>query len=270
MLQNKLLRLPILLIAGMLLFITGCGTNSDTNMGSMEVRLHDAPIDSADAVNVNIERVEINREGSEEGWTTISEPQQTYNLLDLTNGAYAVLGDTTLEAGTYQQIRLILSDTGHNIVIDGKTYDMKVPSGPQTGVKLNVNAEIQEDITYTLLLDFDAGRSVVEAGQNNPAVSYLLKPVIRATNQAETGNISGTVSPADAEPEVFAIANGDTLSATIADTASGEFKLIGLEGGSYDVSIDPRNDAYQSAEQTGVTVTEGETNNIGTIELSQN
>ncbi|MDR8391144.1 DUF4382 domain-containing protein [Aliifodinibius sp. S!AR15-10] len=268
MIQTKLLRLPILLISGLILFAVGCGTNSDTGMGTLEVRMHDAPIDSADQVNVNIERVEVNREGSQDGWSTISEPQETYNLLELTNGAYTVLGDTTLEAGTYQQIRLILADEGHNVVIDGETHEMMVPSGSQTGVKLNVNAEIEENITYILLLDFDASRSVVKAGQSN-SVSYLLQPVIRATNLAVTGNIAGTVAQAEAKPVVYAISGSDTLSTTIADTTSGEFTLMGLEGGTYDVAIDPRNEEFSSSEETGVSVTEGENNDIGTIELSQ-
>lgn len=270
MLKFKLLNIPFVLIAGVLLFSYGCGTETGSNFGTMEVRMHDAPIDSADAVNVHIERVEVNRQEDSEGWVTISEPGQSYNLLDLVNGAYEVLGEAELEAGNYHQIRLILAQSGHSIVINGETHEMIVPSGAQTGIKLVVNAEIEEDITYVLLLDFDASRSVVEAGQNNPAVSYLLKPVIRATNEAVTGNIAGTIEPAEAEPVVYAITDNDTLSSTVADTADGTFRLIGLEAGSYTVSVDPRNDSYQSFDQADVSVTVGETNDIGTITLSQN
>lgn len=230
--------------------------------------MYDAPIDSADQVNVSVKQVEINEGNGENGWSVISSPNQTYNLLNLTNGAYEVLGDTTLPTGTYQQIRLVLNETGHSVVVDGQTYDMKVPSGAQTGVKLNVNAEIEENITYVLLLDFNAAKSVVKAG-NSQSVEYLLKPVIRANNKAVTGAIAGTVDPAASEPMVYAIQSSDTLASTIADTSSGEFELIGLEEGSYDVSIDPRNDNYQSTDTTGVQVTVGETNDLGTIEVSQ-
>lgn len=251
-----------------LVFLASCGTDSDTSMGSLEVRMHDAPIDSADQVNVSIEQVEINEGNSEDGWSVISSPNQTYNLLNLTNGAYEVLGDTTLPTGSYQQIRLVLNETGHNVVVDGETYDLKVPSGTQTGVKLNVNAEIEENITYVLLLDFDAARSVVQAG-NSQSVEYLLKPVIRATNEAVTGAIAGTVDPAESKPTIYAIQNSDTLASTIADTSSGDFELIGLEEGSYDVSINPRNDDFQTMDTTGVQITIGETNDLGTIEVSQ-
>lgn len=251
-----------------LVFLASCGTDSDTSMGSLEVRMHDAPIDSADEVNVSVKQVKINEGSTEQGWSVISSPNQTYNLLELTNGAYEVIGDTTLPTGTYQQIRLVLNETGHSVVVDGQPYDLKIPSGTQTGVKLNVNAEIEENITYELLLDFDAARSVKEAG-NSQANEYILRPVVHATNNAVTGAIAGTVDPVEAEPVVYAIQNSDTLGTTIADTTNGEFQIIGLEEGSYDVSVDPRNEDYETTDTTGVDVTVGETNDLGAIEVSQ-
>jgi hypothetical protein len=273
MLQNKILSLPLTLLFVVAVFFTACdnsGTGSDGSMGTMTVEMTDAPIDSADAVNVFIERVEVNNaEDEEEGWIVLNEPQQEYNLLELTNGATEVIGSSELEAGTYNQIRLILSEGGHSVEVNGEVHDMMVPSGPQTGIKLNINAVIEPDIEYVLLLDFDASRSVVAAGQPGNAVKYLLKPVIEAKEKAITGNIEGVVDPAEAKPVVYAIANSDTLGSTIADTTSGDFKIIGLEEGSYDVSIDPRNDDYQSETVEDVSVTIGQTNDLGTVELNQ-
>ncbi|MEX2605387.1 MAG: DUF4382 domain-containing protein [Gracilimonas sp.] len=249
--------------------LIGCSTQSDSNTGQFSVLLHDAPA-SYDEVNVFIERVEVNNGTDEEGWITVGEPQQNFDLLELTNGVLAPLGDVELEVGTYQQIRLILSQDGHSVVIDGVSHDMFIPSGSQTGIKLNVNAEIEAGIEYVLLLDFDASRSVVVTGSENASHNYLLKPVIKATNQATSGSIAGTISPAEAKPVVYAIANGDTLSTTYADTTSGSFRLIGLNEGAYTVSINPTNTNFQSKDTTGVEVTIGETNDIGTIELDEN
>ncbi len=272
MLQNKLLNIPFAIILVFSIILTGCGLgfDGDGNTGTMTVMMHDAPIDSADAVNVFIERVEVNNLEDEEGWTILGEPQQSYNLLELTNGALAELGTSELETGRYEQIRLILSENDNSIVVDGTEYDMIVPSGAQTGVKLDVDAEIEAGIEYVLLLDFDASRSVVKAGQNNPSVEYLLKPVIKATNMAITGNIGGTVNPVESRAVVYALADSDTLSSTIADTTDGSFLLVGLEEGTYDVSVDPRNDNYQPETVNDNTVTIGETNDIGEIELNEN
>lgn len=253
-------------ISGFAVSCTDNGMGTEGQTGTMEVQLTDAPA-NYDEVNVHINRVEVNDMESDTGWVNIGSPDKTYNLLELTNGATTVLGSEELPVGTYQQIRLILSADGHNVVMDGNEYDLKVPSGAQTGIKLDVDAEIEPDFTYELLLDFDASRSVVKRGNNN---DYLLKPVVRAQNLAVTGNIAGTVEPVDAEPFVYAIVDEDTLSSTKADTADGSFKLIGLEDGTYRVLVEPTNDAYSNVDTTGVEVTVGETNEIGTITVPQN
>jgi len=251
----------------LLLFAAGCSTNSDSGTGTLEVKMHDAPV-AFDEVNIFIERVEINKEDSEEGWIVVNEPMQSYNILDLVNGEFEVLGITDLETGFYQQFRLIVSRDNNSVVIDGETHDLFVPSGEQTGVKLNINAEIEEDIRYVLLLDFDAQRSVVEAGQAG-SLSFLLQPVIRATNEAITGNISGTVTPVEAEAAIHAIAGGETISTTFADEVTGDFKLIGLEKGTYTVSVDPPGDDYEDQIIDGVEVQVGETTELDeTIELT--
>lgn len=244
----------------------GCSTDSTPGMGTMEVLLHDAPADY-DEVNVHIDRVEVNNTANaEQGWQVISEPDQQYNLLELSNGVFEKIGEIELEEGLYPQIRLILSRDNNTVVVDGATHDLVIPSGQETGVKLNVNAEIEAGFVYTLLLDFDALQSVVKTGEaSNPG--YVLKPVIRATSEAVTGNIEGEVTPLDARAAVFAIAGEDTLSSTYADEESGYFMLVGLEGGTYDVSVEAREDGYDSEYIENVEVTVGETTDLETIEL---
>ena len=273
MLYKILSKITLTSLFAALLVVTGCDFNGSSSTGTMEVMLHDAPA-NYDEVNVFIERVEVNNSQTEDGWVEISTPEQSYNLLELTNGAMAELGSAELETGTYEQIRLILSQGGHSVVVEGVEHDMFVPSGAQTGIKLNVNAEIEPDITYTLLLDFDAARSVVEQGSEQSGVEYLLQPVIRATSEAVTGNIAGVVEPVEAEATIYAIDNSgsepEVVSSTPADDVDGSFKLVGLEAGIYTVSVEPANENYQTEEITGVEVTVGETNEVGTITLSQN
>lgn len=273
MLHQKLLTIPLALLLAVSIMFAGCNTSPDSGTGTLEVLLHDAPA-NYDAVNVFVESVEVNNAATDTGWVEINSPQQSYDLLKLTNGAMEVLGSAQLEAGTYEQIRLILSRDGHSVVIDSVEHDMFVPSGEQTGIKLNVNAEIEPDITYTLLLDFDATRSVVERGNEQSGIEYLLKPVISASNEAVTGNIAGVVEPVDSEPFIYAIDNSgtepDTLSSTKASDTDGSFTLVGLEAGTYMVSIAPTNENYQPKDTTGVDVTVGETNELGTVTLSQN
>ncbi|MCH8558388.1 MAG: DUF4382 domain-containing protein [Balneolia bacterium] len=248
-----------------LLMMAGCAVESQTNMGGFVVKLHDAPADY-DEVNVFIERVEVNNTTDGQGWQIISEPMRSYNLLELTNGVFEVIADTELEVGTYPQIRLIVSRDQNNVKINGETHGLFIPSGAQTGIKLNVDAEIRDGIVYTLLLDFDALRSVVRTGQAS-SERFLLKPVIRATNEALTGNISGTIVPIEARAVVYAIAGSDTLSTTFADEVTGEFLLVGLEEGVYDVSVEAREDNYTGSTVNDVDVTVNETTTLEPIVL---
>lgn len=264
----KTLNLFTASLFALVLIIAGCDTAPQSETGTLEVRLVDAPIDSVSEVNIVIDSVQVNNTDNEEGWITISEPMQSYDLLKLTNGAYEVLGEVDLEPGTYEQIRLILNPEGNNLVFpDERVEDLFIPSGAQTGVKLNVNAEIEAGFTYTLILDFDASRSVVKAGNSG---KYLLKPVIKASNEATTGIVSGTVLPADAKSKVMAIVEEDTLTTTLADTTDGTYKLLGLDPGTYRISFEPRVEGYAGTDTTGVEVTAGATTELGTTELEEN
>lgn len=263
--QKHIKAYALTVLAASLLF-WGCesslDSDTDSDTGTMIVKLHDAPADY-DEVNISVERVEVNNSADDEEWITISEPNEVYNILDLVNGNFELLANAELAPGTYEQIRLILNDE-NTVVIDGETFDLFVPSGVQTGVKLNIDAEIKEGIEYTLLLDFDAGRSVVQQGETS---QYGLQPVIRATSEAITGNISGSVTPTEARAAVFAISDSDTLSTTYADADSGEFMLVGLTDGSYSVSVEAREDGFDFELLNDVEVSLGETNDVGDIEL---
>jgi hypothetical protein len=247
------------------LLMAGCSIDATPGMGDLKVKLHDAPA-NYEEVNIFIERVEVNNTEGEDGWQVISEPNESFDILELTNGNFELLADVELEEGFYPQIRLIVNADSNSVVIDGESYGLFIPSGAQTGVKLNVDIEIREGEEYTLLLDFDAERSVVKTGQA-PFPGYLLKPVIRASNEAETGNISGIVSPFEARAAVYAIVGEDTLSTTYADEENGEFLLMSLEEGSYDVAIEPREDGFVAVRIEDVEVETGETTDLGTIEL---
>jgi hypothetical protein len=242
--------------------LTSCDVASNKDKGTFKVVMFDAP-GNYEEVWVQIERVEVNNTSdAESGWVVINEPNERYNLLDLINGANVVLGEAEIEEGIYRQIRLILG-SDNEVIIGGQSYPLMTPSAQQTGIKLNIDAEVISGITYTLLLDFDAQRSVVKQGI---ADSYLLKPVINAVNEALSGNISGVVVPAEPGAWVYAIAGSDTAS-TSRTVESGEFKLIGLADGFYTVSVEPVDSDFASMQLPDVEVKIGSVTELNTIEL---
>ncbi|MDG5767555.1 DUF4382 domain-containing protein [Balneolales bacterium ANBcel1] len=241
-------------------------TGTSAGKGTLEVLMHDNP-GNYQELWIDVQRVEVNNQMDEgTGWIVISEPQEQFNLLELVNGAQVLLGEAELDEGTYRQIRLILGDN-NTLVVDDETYPLKTPSQQQTGLKLYVDAEIREGMTYSLHLDFDVARSVVKRGRGQHENPYLLKPVIRAYSQSETGIISGTVTPAESDPWVYAIAGEDTVSITRSEENTGEFRLLGLLAGTYTVTIEPVAQDFEATEISDVEVTAGEVKELGTIEL---
>ena len=158
------------------------------------------------------------------------------------------------------QIRLILGDN-NSIKIDGNEIDLTAPSAQHSGLKLNVHAELTEGITYKILLDFDAARSIVKTGNGK----YNLKPVIRSITEAQSGAIKGVVDSVESIPAVFAIVADDTVATTYADE-NGKFLLKGVPAGTYTVSFDPK-EGYQGFQKTDVSVTIGSVTDLGTVTL---
>ena len=265
----RFLSLLIILITSFA--FTACNTNSGSGTGTLTVSLTDAPA-AYDEVNIEIRQVLVNQDedaeepdengedtddgeedGDEEdsGWYSILDDSITVNLLDYQNGATLELGEAELEAGQYNQIRLVLGDN-NNVVIDGETYAMTTPSAQQSGYKLLVNATVEEGQVYDLVIDFDASQSIVETGSG----MYILKPVLRTVDLQEEASISGTVLPIEAEPYVYAIVGEDTVATQPDD--EGNFRLIGLDGETYNVSFNPTNEAYADSVVEGIELEEGE------------
>lgn len=253
--------------------MTSCDLSDDTttNTGLLQVLITDAPGDY-ESVWIDIQEVRVHvssdAEDGDSEWRTISNQPLRIDLLDLTNGRFEVLGEAELEPGSYNQLRLILGDD-NEVVIDGDSHTLNTPSGQQSGLKLNINAEIEQGQSYVLLLDFDASRSIVQAGESG---IFNLKPVIRTVNLGLTGAIGGTVEPADAEPWVYAIQNTDTAQPdTVAGTRAadtGEYLLIGLLEGTYQVSIDPVAEGQSKAVFSNVQVSPPDTTILDPISLN--
>ena len=251
-------------IAGFLLlsvFWLACSNVDQT--ARLNVRLTDAPGDYEE-VNIDIQSVEIHSSGGNQnsGWVSLDVESGTYNILELTNGLDTLLATAELPAGKISQIRLVLGNN-NSVKINGVINSLSTPSAQQSGLKLNLNAELTEGITYNITLDFDAARSIVKKGNG----SYSLKPVIRALEAATSGAIRGTVIPLDATPAVFAIAGTDTIATAYTDEA-GKFILRSIPAGTYKVSFVPKT-GYTPLLKENVSVTLGIVNDLGTLTIQQ-
>jgi hypothetical protein len=230
------------------------GGSGSTGTGTMNLSLTDASTTDYQAIYVTIKQVEVHKDGGA-GWEVVSSPDKTdktYNLLELVNGVREELALATLATGHYTQMRLILGDkpddslnilsrkhpyANYFIDLSGKWFELKVPSGFQTGIKIVKGFEINDNQTTELVLDFDAARSIVKAGSSG---QWLLKPTIKMLITKECSIIQGSAGQAEVlvSAQVYnsaATAKEDEVevkAATVTDP-SGNYKLFLEAPGSY-------------------------------------
>jgi hypothetical protein len=206
-----------------------------TKTGTVSFGLTDSSADEYQAVYVTIDEVQVNRnEASSDGdgsWEVVATPRKTYNLLKLVNGVTETLGEKELDVGAYNQIRLIIGETPESennifgephpaanyvILNDGSDTikSLKIPSGINTGIKLVHQFVVKEDQVVELLLDFDACRSVVKAGNSG---KYILKPTIKVIDTFNKSVVFGLVTDDSPVPVPLGWA---TVSAQISDGSS--------------------------------------------------
>jgi len=235
---------------------------ADEQNGSIKLYLVDSP-SQLDSVIICVTRVEVHKSGSDStsGWFIINDSTGYFDLLLLTNGASAVLGDTSLTPGKYTQIRLIIGE-GSYVIDQGVKHDLEIPSGSQTGLKLTHQFTIESGKLYELILDFNVDKSIIITGNGK----YKLKPTIRVMPMVISGSISGQVLPLDAQPTIWTVYGTDTIT-TYTDL-QGFFKLIALYQGSYDVNIIPADTMmYRDTVLTNVQVVANQETDIGTVML---
>lgn len=253
------------MLAGAALF-SACDSDTENGAGTatMNVRMTDAPGDYEE-VNIEVVSVQVHKDDTngEAGWITLDEINPgVYNLLDFANGRDTLLATSNLPAGKISQIRLILGNNNTLKLKSGEVVNLTTPSGQTSGVKLQVNAELEQDVTYTMLLDFDAAKSVVPRGNTG---QYNLKPVIRVISQAVAGGIRGNVTPAEYKPGIYVIsAANDTIGGFAND--EGNFLIKGVPAGTYTVKFYTENDAHNTTVEN-VLVTQDAIKDLGTVVL---
>ena len=196
----------------------GGGGSVSVTTGVFSLNVTDAAVDDAERVLVQFTGVEVKpRQGSAIEIPLEGESQTCQDLLDDIEpsptpegsaaircidllalegtGSASLLRGEELEAGTYNWVRLFVdAERGvmDSIIVleDGSEESLYVPSGGQSGLKLNSQFTILAGGRHDFIIDFDLRKSV-----NNPKgfPDYRLKPSLRLINMAESGNIVGTV-----------------------------------------------------------------------------
>jgi len=226
------------------------GGGSGTPVGStgtFSLSLTDAPASyDYEHVFVTIVEVQVKQrlDNEKSGWITVSTPEETFDLLALQNGTLAPLALAELEAGRYNQIRLILTEKkpashpyANYLIIKGDPDPVKLralPSQLKNGIKIVQGFTIEVSGSTELILDFDANRSVVQAHGKK---GWHLKPTIRVL-ETRKYSVSGVV-----EDEVTTRVNGASVSSQVFDPDAIDPKdEITITAGTISASVDVNED----------------------------
>lgn len=258
-----------------LVLIAGCSGDSSvvspeaaavkSGQASDQAALRDAPDGFEDIILV-LRGISARRASDDEfdGFYGDEFDPVAYHLADLSNGIGELLNGLDLPAGHYDQIRLLLAD-GNRIVIGGEEFDLFVPSGQTSGIKLDYEFDLVEGGSFTATVALDVSGSIRRTGRDR----YLLQPVLVVEETEPTaGSILGVAYPAEAEAIVWTVtAAADTVT-TAADPVTGAFLLDGLPAGSYGVHFDATVEGpWMSITLVGVPVQDGEATDLGTVNL---
>lgn len=232
-----------LLAITMLAGFSGCDLGTADGMGTLSVLMTDAPFpaDLALEANVTVTKLEARSAGGNESspYITLSEGERTFNLLDLRNGVIASLASIEVPSGSYDLLRIYIS-AGSVVLKDSTTFNLTVPSGAQTGLKLFISPaiDVTDGTISNLILDFDVEKSFVVQGSGNAINGFLFKPVIRVANVSTVGSLAGsaTNSAAAAIEGAHIWVAQDTVVSNTYSNADGNFAILGLPAGSYTAS----------------------------------
>ena len=222
--KTAILRYSIFAALSLIIF-SSCSKNqkssTDNTKASLQVRLTDGPDANVREVWVDIRQIEIIMSDTSNPIILDGTHPGVYNLLDFSDGKDTILADATIPPGKISQIRLILGDNNSIVTKEGEQIALKTPSGQESGLKVQIHQEVSGGILYRLILDFDAGRSIIKAGNSG---KYLLKPVLRILSFIPSGgDIQGVVVPDSVRTEIFAIQGLDTIASTFTDTNNGRY-----------------------------------------------
>jgi Domain of unknown function (DUF4382) len=229
---------------------------------------HQTPV--FDSVFIDIRKLELKLEDdslANDGWITLAINPGVYNILRLRNGLDTLFGTGTLPNAHVKKIRLTLGSQ-NSVMLNGQSFPLNIHDneGEVIAELDDSNFEIVAPDQVLFWIDFDVAKSIREdnSGHGN-GNGFKLEPHINIFTKHKSGSIEGKVLPKDADALVMAI-NGTDTTMAIPEDDDGEFKIMGLKEGSYNIFIDGNN-GYNDTTINNVSVVKNEDSHLGTITL---
>ena len=219
--------------------------------GKTSVLLTDAPFpfDRIERVDIHISEISLSPQADTSqgppGWITVARPERLFNLLDLQNGATALLGEADVPPGQYRAIRVTFDPAKSGMTDTGGGHpriDWQAKGDAPTLFGLVEEAMAIDENGEDIVIDFDVGRSFLpDAGDG-----FVFVPFLRAITRAGSGSIAGTLRRSEGGAPIplaavsvhYAFDSSSTLGPLVATSrsdAEGKFQASFLRPGRYTV-----------------------------------
>jgi len=260
------------------------GTNSGAGNSTVHIYLTDDQSLVFDEVNLDIRKLEIKVEDSEEsrhesehqgdvddndnrgdvsgGWVAVDIHPGVYNILKFRNGLDTLFATSTFPTTkSLKKVRLTLG-TNNSVMLNGISSPLVVKGNDNMAViKIDESmVQVNSGALTNFWMDVDAGRSIKKQGN-----TFELKPSVKIFSKEKMAGIEGRVLPRDASAIVMAINGTDTASAK--PEAEGEFKFIGLRPGTYSLFYHATANNYRDTTVTNVRISGTEDTKVSTVTL---
>lgn len=248
-------------------WVGSCGELDNSPKALVNILLIDAPA-QWDSVIVEIQGVELEfvpngREGEIQKIFLPYEPgDKQVDISKLVGGTALPVARNEMGLGVITGVTLKLG-AGNFLFLDENRYKLELPEA-KTDYYQPIEVDLESGFSYDLILDFDLEKSIQVA--DSEPLTFDFNPTILAYSGIGKGDLTGTTSPTELRPAIYAIAGPDSVSTHT--NSSGTF-LFRIPPGKYTVFIDPKDSRYRADTIFNVEVKAGESTSLDRITLNR-
>jgi len=152
-------------------------TYNPQTQGKVVFGVTDSASDMGGVSSVLITVNQVEMHNATNGWITVSNKTNQYDLLVLKqSGVISLLADANVDAGTYDQVRLLISKI--IVIKNGVQQEAKLPSGE---LKIVGNIIVNADKASSIVFDFIADKSLHLTGNGK----FIFAPVLKIKKQED-------------------------------------------------------------------------------------
>jgi hypothetical protein len=190
--------IPFIAFLVLSVFLVSCNKDEDTTP-TVRFEITDAPIDdiSVEGAFVTISEIQV------DGQPVQGFNRTTIDLLAYQNGATKLLAETELEAGTYNDVTLVLDydqDANGNApgcyVLEAGTNAKHKLSTTTNEIQVNHIFDLAAGSQTTLLLDVDLRKCITRENNGDDQYNFVteaeMRNAIRIVNKGQAGLIEGS------------------------------------------------------------------------------